>query len=191
MKQVVLAYQQFNRLPKLIRIMCFGFAIALVQTGFSIASLVNSTSDRNGFVKAETVVPKSILEKAIAENSIEGNALNSKTVKALEIVGQDSNLFVFDFNTSELCGKAGCLYSIYSEGGNQLLNTYLFNNVPERFEVFEVNGSAEGLPCLLIHQPDPERMVGEALIVVSEQYCYQGHSESLVKLMQQKQSIQQ
>jgi len=96
--------------------------IFLLGSSFAVASVLAKTTDQ-GFVDARKVAPESLIDQAVNENY--HSPLGTIYPKVFRLrAGKE--LFVFDFNTQELCGVAGCLYAVYTrdligrgEGGRE------------------------------------------------------------------------
>ena len=69
---------------------------------------------------ADEVVPKLLLKKVVTQKST--RYLDISSIRVMRIPSQGAgNLYIFDYGSPQLCGSAGCLYSVYDESGKRLL----------------------------------------------------------------------
>ena len=119
--------------------------------------------------QAKAVVPAAVIEQAIAQNTTlrgEQAAKVAETMQAWEVRGKSDRLVVFNFNTPELCGALGCLYTGMwlreDQSAAQVLSMYLNPNLPEGRSLFEVLGGKgdrnKKLPCLKVMQVEQIRL---------------------------------
>ena len=120
--------------------------------------------------QATAVTPSAVIERAIAQNTTlrgEQAAKVAETMQAWEVRGKSDRLVVFNFNSPELCGALGCLYTGMwlreNQPAAQVLSMYLNPNLPEGRSLFEVLGSQGGdrnknLPCLKVMQVEQTRL---------------------------------
>ena len=103
---------------------------------------------------ANSILPPAFVERVIASNYEDANGLSPKFVEVLPIGGRNSKTFyVFRFNTSGLCGKAGCLHAVYNEQGVRVLSLLLNKNKPANYEIFAASENLRNdYPCLLVTQ---------------------------------------
>ncbi len=141
-------FAKFQSLP-LPKKLCLG-AVALLPVLLivPIFSLTGNATSR--FVPASRSVSKSLLDKVIQENYRDtGVELDRKQIKALLIQGSGcQRLYVFNFNNSQLCGIAGCLYVAYTQEGNRVLNLYLQPNLPKGRELLAVERPPSETPFI-------------------------------------------
>ncbi len=118
---------------------------------------------------ASAIAPASLIQTAISQNSTGG--VNPDKVKVLQVPNQGKGrLFIFDFQSVQLCGKGGCLYAIYHESGNLLLSVLADPKLPKGEALFKVDDVVRnGFSCLVITQTTTS-----AQTVSRTQYCYQG-----------------
>lgn len=171
----------FNR--KLITLL-FLIIIGLLLTVFvvlGLRGLWSSTAEASQWQNASSVVPKTLVEKAISRNSYSSSTelpLNASSVKVM-VLGQQNPIYVFDLNTSKLCGKAGCLYVVYSQQGDSyqsILSLYLNHNLPNSTPLIALKDAVSGSkPCLVINQPVPNSNQLSSFL-----YCEKGNRYQLV-----------
>ena len=118
------------------------------------------------FVDARIVAPAPLIKKAISENYLSPNGSDIQP-KALKLSDQ-KDLYIFDFNTDELCGTSGCLYVVYTGKAQRVLSVYLQNNLPKTIKLFVPDGKQNGYSCLGIAQVNPVNKE-----VIQTRYCYQ------------------
>ena len=103
----------------------------------------------------------------------------AETMQAWEVRGKSDRLVVFNFNTPELCGALGCLYTGMwlreKQPAAQVLSMYLNPNLPEGRSLFEVLGGEGGdrnkkLPCLKVMQIEKDRLRQVNLCFNGRQY---------------------
>ncbi len=141
-------------------------SIFLLVSSFAVASVLAKTTDP-GFVDARIVAPESLIGKAVNENY--HSELGTIYPKVFRLrAGKE--LFVFDFNTQELCGVAGCLHAVYTREGQRLLSIYLRSELPNKTtKLLAVDGTENGFPCLKTAQFDEKNN-----LIVATRYCVQG-----------------
>lgn len=103
---------------------------------------------------ANSILPPAFVERVIASNYQDENRLSPKFVEVLPIGRRNSKTFyVFRFNTPALCGKAGCLHTVYNERGERVLSLLLNKNKPANYEIFAASENLRNdYPCLLVRQ---------------------------------------
>jgi hypothetical protein len=180
-------FAKFQSLP-LPKKLCLG-AVALLPVLLIVPIFSLTSNATSRFVPASKSVSKSLLDKVIQENYRDtGVELDRKQIKALLIQGSGrQRLYVFNFNNSQLCGIAGCLYVAYTQEGNRVLNLYLQPNLPKGRELLAVERqkSSDGFPCLNLTQ------VLDSNTLSVTQYCYLNSSQAFVQFNQQSLSIRQ
>jgi hypothetical protein len=143
--------------------------------------MAKSRADLNA--SASKVSPN-LVKKAVAENYFPIGSQKQINPKVLVLKGQKDfypsggerkKLYVFNFDTLDLCGVAGCLYVVYSSNGQKLLSLYLHQQ--ENIDLFAVDESQKDFSCLKVTQ----HALPKGLI--ETRYCYQG--EGLIPVFQQ------
>jgi len=130
---------------------------------FFTIGLLAAKPNSQDFVDARRVAPDVLIKKVIAENYALTNPI---TPKAIKIDGENS-IYIFDFNTPDLCGVGGCLYVGYVPDGTRVLSLYL-KNLPKNIKLVSASGVENQHPCLAISQADSKNRI------VQIRYCYQG-----------------
>ncbi len=67
------------------------------------------------------------------------------------------NLYLFDFNSPQLCGTAGCVYSLYDSTGKLLLQVVADSSLPpkSKFKFIDTYQNTNNkLPCIIFSQAD-------------------------------------
>jgi hypothetical protein len=102
--------------------------------------------------KAEEVTPSSLLKQVTSKK--ETRYLNISSIQAMQIPSQGAgNLYIFDFRSPQLCGAGGCLYSIYNESGQPVLEFIALSHLPPKQKLIEVLDTVnQGFPCLKVTQ---------------------------------------
>ncbi|MEO0842166.1 MAG: histidine kinase [Cyanobacteria bacterium J06633_8] len=120
---------------------------------------------------ADEVIPKTLLKKVVTKQST--RYLDISSIKVMQIPSQGAgNLYLFDYGSPQLCGAAGCLYSVYNSDGKTLLEFIANPQLPKAQELVKVSKTAnQGFPCLTITQiPDTYKLLSQT------EFCYQnGH----------------
>jgi hypothetical protein len=114
--------------------------------------------------RAAALVPEPVLEQVIAQNSTLSEKAVGQLVQSMQAWkanGSDGKLVVLNFNTPDLCGALGCLYSgIWlreDKPAAQVFSVYLDPNLPKGQVLFKVSDSLQqnqALPCLEVAQLD-------------------------------------
>jgi len=138
------------------------------------ALLVKATSSINRvpvltWTDAQNIVPASLIKKALRENST--GDVEAKSIKVLQVPSQGAGkLYIFDFQSPQLCGANGCVYPVYQESGKLLLSVIANPNLPKGEVLIRASDTVRnGFSCLVITQNTSiEGMVSRS------QYCYQG-----------------
>jgi hypothetical protein len=150
---------------------------------FVLLSLYMAKNKADLNASASKVSPD-LVKKAVTENYFPISEKKQISPKILRLEGQKDfyptgidrkKLYVFNFDTPDLCGVAGCLYAVYSSNGQKLLSFYL--QQPKNTDLFVVDENQKDLSCLKVTQPAlPKRLI-------ETRYCYQG--EGLIPVFQQ------
>lgn len=114
--------------------------------------------------RAAALIPEPVLEQVIAQNStLSGKAVGQlvQSMQGWKVNGSDGKLVVLNFNTPNLCGALGCLYSGVwlreNKPAAQVFSVYLDPNLPNGQVLFKVSNSLQqnqALPCLEVAQLD-------------------------------------
>lgn len=136
--------------------------------------LMKATSLKNGgtilaWTDAQNIVPASLIKRAFRENST--SDVEAKSIKVLQVPSQGvGKLYIFDFQSPQLCGANGCVYPVYQESGKLLLSVIANPNLPKGEVLIRASDTVRnGFSCLVITQTtSTEGMVSRS------QYCYQG-----------------
>ena len=117
---------------------------------------------------ADEVVPKLILKKVVTKQST--RYLDISLIKVMQIPSQSAgNLYIFDYGSPQLCGAAGCLYSVYNDSGKTLLEFIANPQLPKAQELVKVFKTAnQGFPCLTITQS-----INTDKLLSQTKFCYQ------------------
>ncbi|BDA73812.1 hypothetical protein CAL7716_079780 [Calothrix sp. PCC 7716] len=114
--------------------------------------------------------PTSLLKKVLSVDAVRG--IEQKSVKVMQISSNGaSKLYLFDYHSPKLCGAKGCIYSMYTESGELILQVIANPYLPPLVNLFQVSETVnQKFPCLVITQSTAnENMLSRTL------YCYQGH----------------
>ena len=164
-------------------------SLGLTTTGFVLAVLALEAifdPSSKGFEIVTNGVPSELLDQVVAQNYSDpgDDPLDKSGVEVLEFSGRTGPAFyIFDFNTTKLCGLAGCLYTVYADDGTRALTLFLHSNVPDK-SLFQISTQpSSGLPCLSVHQPT------QTDTVVVTKYCYQPNQQAFTGQVQYHQQI--
>jgi hypothetical protein len=150
-------FQKLSRQAQICLVVCI-----ILPFLFTVGLLAESPNSQD-FAEAHRVAPSVLINKVIAENYASTNPI---TPKALKIDGENS-IYIFDFNTPDLCGVGGCLYVGYVPDGTRVLSLYL-KELPKNVKLVSASGVENHYPCLAISQADSKNRI------VKIRYCYQG-----------------
>ena len=120
---------------------------------------------------ADEVIPKPLLKKVVTKKST--RYLDISSIKVMRIPSQGAgNLYIFDYGSPQLCGAAGCLYSVYNDSGKTLLEFIANPKLTKSQKLIKVGENVnQGFPCLNITQiTDTDKLLSQT------EFCYQnGH----------------
>jgi hypothetical protein len=130
-------------------------AVVLLLVSVGISSIAISRQQPVRFLLARRVVDPSFLEMVIQDNYAGSSQLEPKVFRR-------DGFLIFDFNSQELCGVAGCLYAAYANGDH--LSFYL-KQVPKTVSLFSFE--RQGLAnCFVTSQ-------SVAKGIIRTRYCHQ------------------
>ena len=148
-------------------------ALFLFITGmiFAVSALHTNLSKNNPILtweSAEIVVPKSLIKQVLSQKST--RYLDISLIKVMQIPTQGAgNLYIFNYGSPQLCGAAGCLYSVYNDSGKLLLEFIAHSQIPKSQKLIKVGENVnQGFPCLNITQiTDTNKLLSQT------EFCYQ------------------
>lgn len=151
-------------------------AIGCIALFVVTALFVKATSSKKGgqsltWTDARDIAPASLIERALRQNSIGG--VEAKSIKVLQVPSHGAGkLYIFDFQSPQLCGVGGCIYPVYQESGRLVLSVIANPNLPKGEVLIRADDTVRnGFSCLVITQStSTEGMVSRS------HYCYQGAS---------------
>ena len=144
------------------------FIIIMIFTVSALHTSLSKNSHRLTWKSAEIVVPQSLLKQVLSQKST--RYLNISSIKAMRISSQGAeNLYIFDYASPQLCGAAGCLYSVYNESGKAVLEFIANPYLPVAEKLIQVSETVnQGFPCLNITQStDTDKLLSQT------EFCYQ------------------
>ncbi|AKG21344.1 hypothetical protein [Calothrix sp. 336/3] len=152
----------------------FFISVVAFSVSFLIAYL-SPNSKSKGWQDSESFAPQPLLKTVLYQKSI--RHLDASFIKILRIPSRGSgNLYIFDYRSPKLCGNAGCLYSVYNESGNILLEFIANPYLPPKENLIQViNLDNSGFPCLIITQS-----TAQGNLVSRTRYCY--HKGKYIRL---------
>ncbi|NER29860.1 MAG: hypothetical protein F6J89_20130 [Symploca sp. SIO1C4] len=140
----------------------------VIATLSCLLSLLSKPASTTDWLPAKQAVNnQGLLQNILNENS---DAFDEKLPLTIEdiLVLKTRILDIFDFNNQALCGQAGCLYTVYTREGKQVLSLLLNPDLPEGVELFTVTDiKRNGLPCLIANQRTTDNHILRSL------YCYE------------------
>lgn len=172
------------KLVHLVRLFHFSLAFfLLLGTLFLNGCSSNSVAALPFSWKQPDSIPTALLQLAVSENtSATPNSLNDVLVASIP-TNERQNLYVFNYNSPNTCGKLGCLYVAYLEKGEssyqRVLNLYLQPNLPTKHSLISISSdiSSSSLPCLEVKQVEQSN-----LQIVT--YCFNGSFYQPTKTIQ-------
>ena len=146
-------------------IICIIVMTLIVSTLYK--SLFKNHSTTN-WKNADKVVPKSLLKKVVTKKSTRYLDISSIKVMRISLNGAN-NLYIFDYDSPQLCGAGGCLYSVYNSDGKTLLEFIANPKLPKSQKLIKVGENVnQGFPCLNITQiTDTDKLLSQT------EFCYQ------------------
>jgi hypothetical protein len=147
------------------RLICF-ISVVTFAASFLIAYL-SPNRKPTGWQDAENLVPRDLLKTVLSQQPICN--LDTSSIKVLKIPSSAAgNLYIFDFRSPKLCGIGGCLYSVYNESGNTLLEFIANPYLPLNEKLIKhIDADKSGFPCLIITQSTEQENV-----VYLTRYCH-------------------
>ena len=154
--------------------LALGFSLLITSLFLSGCSNDNSLGASLNWQNANAV-PKSLLLSATTQNTtLPSTQIDGIKVAVIPITG-NKHLYIFNFNSPNLCGELGCLYAGYlsnAQGSKQVLNLYLQPNVlPGKNLITLINDSNNSLslPCLDVQQVINNTTLQKLI------YCFDGN----------------
>ena len=130
----------------------FLFTIIIILTVSALHKHFYNNHQYITWKNAESVTPKPLLKQVLSQKTT--RYLDISSIKVIRIPSQGAgNLYIFDYRSSQLCGGAGCLYSVYNESGKPLLEFIANSQLPYGENLIKLSTTVnEGFPCLTITQ---------------------------------------
>ena len=116
----------------------------------------------------EEVKPKPLLKKVVTQKAT--RYLDISSIKVMQIpLNGAGNLYIFDYDSPQLCGAGGCLYSVYNSDGKTLLEFIANPKLPKSHKLIKVGENInQGFPCLNITQnTNADKLLSQT------EFCYQ------------------
>lgn len=157
-----------------------GFSLFLLLSVLIGVAGCSSSAATVPWQKATTVVPEPVLEQVIQSNTDLDVAQAKETLLAWSVDGKEGKLTLFNFNTPNLCGALGCLYTGYwlreNRSAVEVFQSYLNPNLPANKLLFEVGKDrGQALPCLEVLQMESDSLRdGKAERLRQLNYCFNG-----------------
>ncbi|NJO64989.1 MAG: histidine kinase [Richelia sp. RM2_1_2] len=146
--------------------------LILITVMISTVSALHTSLSKNNYrltwESAEGIVPQSLLKQVLSQKSTHPTDISS--IKVMRISSQGAgNLYLFDYDSPQLCGAAGCLYSVDNESGKVLLQFIANPYLPVAEKLVQVSETVnQGFPCLNITQStDTDKLLSQT------EFCYQ------------------
>lgn len=140
-----------------------GFSLFLLLSVLIGTAGCSSNAATVPWRKATAVVPEAVIEQVIQANTDMNVAQAKETLLAWSVDGKEGKLTLFNFNTPNLCGALGCLYTGYWLRENQsavkVFQNYLNPNLPANKPLIQVGEDrGQALPCLEVLQMEGDRL---------------------------------
>ncbi|MFB2773176.1 hypothetical protein ACE1AT_28480 [Pelatocladus sp. BLCC-F211] len=174
-----------NKLVRLVRYFHFSLGIFLLISTLLLNGCSNTNSAEVGLNWHNvSKIPKSLVNLAVSENTsllpVETSSIKVATISTHK---KDKRLYLLNFNSSDLCGRLGCLYAGYlSQGQGQyssVMNLYLQPDLPPGKHLINITSDSftntSKLPCLDIQQVNFNPTLQEIT------YCFDGSDYQPVK----------
>lgn len=143
-------------------------------------------SNTTGWQNAAVAAPEELVHQAVEQNYLsapEAATLDFNRVKVLPITASKSKpLYIFDFNTPNLCGIGGCLYVGYTQDGTPVLRLMLQPKLPKNVPLFAASDKFHsGFPCLIVSQLSSDNRTAKNFknLLIKNLYCYSGSGFAL------------
>jgi hypothetical protein len=155
--------------------LALGFSLLIASLFLSGCSNDNSLGTSLNWQNANAV-PKSLLLSATTQNTtLPSTQISGIKVAVIPTRGKN-HLYIFNFNSPNLCGELGCLYAGYlsnAQGSKQVFNLYLQPNVlPGKHLITLMKDNlknSSGLPCLDVQQVINNTTLQKLI------YCFDGN----------------
>ena len=140
-----------------------GFSLFLLLSVLIGVASCSSSAAIVPWQKATTVVPEAVIEQVIQSNTDMDVAQAKETLLAWSVDGKEGKLTLFNFNTPNLCGALGCLYTGYwlreNQSAVEVFQNYLNPNLPANKPLIQVGEDrGQALPCLEVLQMEGDRL---------------------------------
>ncbi|MDX2241105.1 MAG: hypothetical protein NW224_10515 [Leptolyngbyaceae cyanobacterium bins.302] len=140
-----------------------GFSLFLLLSVLIGIAGCSSNAATVPWQKATAVVPEPVLEQVIQTSTDLDVAQAKESLLAWTVDGKEGKLALFNFNTPNLCGALGCLYTGYWLRENQpaveVFQNYLNPNLPANKPLIQVGEDrGQSLPCLEVLQMEGDRL---------------------------------
>lgn len=140
-----------------------GFSLFLLLSVLIGVAGCSSNAATVPWREATAVVPEAVIEQVIQTNTDMDVAQAKETLLAWSVDGKEGKLTLFNFNTPNLCGALGCLYTGYWLKDNQstveVFQNYLNPNLPANKPLIQVSEDrGQALPCLEVLQMEGDRL---------------------------------
>jgi hypothetical protein len=140
-----------------------GFSLFLLLSVLIGVAGCSSSAATVPWQKATAVVSEAVIEQVIQTNTNMDVGQAKKSLLAWSVDGKEGKLTLFNFNTPNLCGALGCLYTGYWLRENQLIvevfQNYLNPNLPANKPLIQVGEDrSQALPCLKMLQMEGDRL---------------------------------
>ncbi|NJL63076.1 MAG: histidine kinase [Methylacidiphilales bacterium] len=158
----------------IIFILCIGL-IAFTTSFFLV--YLTPYNKSTSWQKVESVVPQALLKTVLSQQLIRN--LDISSIQAIRIPYSGArNLYIFDYRSPQFCGAGGCLYSVYNESGNILLEFIANPYLPPKENLIQATDIDNSrFPCLIITQA-----TSTTNIISRARYCH--HNGKYIPLNQ-------
>ena len=126
-------------------------AVTLVFTILIIFFIFTSNQAKDfRWEDANTSISLSLLNRVINDKP----QIKPNNLKFMKL---SKNIYLFDFNSPEFCGIAGCIYSLYDATGRSRLEIVVDSSLPpqSKFKFIDVKqNTSNKFPCIIFSQAD-------------------------------------
>lgn len=148
------------KLVRLVRLFQLSLGIFLLLSTLLLNGCSSHSADVGLTWLPSSTIPKTLLQAAVTENTtLSADKSTQITVATVPTKQKNQQLYIFNYNTAETCGRLGCLYVAYLADKNQkrykqVLSVYLHPDLPAEHPLFSLSPQTQGqtLPCLEVKQ---------------------------------------
>ena len=128
------------------------FLIIMILTILALNNVFSKSNYIPTWESAERITPTPLLKNILSKK--ETRSFDISSIKVMQIPSQGTgNLYIFDYGSPQFCGAFGCLYSVYNDSGELLLEFIAHSQLPKSQKLIKVGETInQDFPCLKITQ---------------------------------------